>query len=48
VQQGSVFAVVFADHPAALGPSGFLRAAPSRGLAALNWRRTAAGTTLAP
>jgi hypothetical protein len=47
VQQGSAYAVVFAEHPAALGVDGFLRAKPSAGLAPLSWRTTAAGTTVA-
>lgn len=47
VQQGSAYAVVFAEHPAALGDDGFLRAKPSAGLAPLSWRTTTAGTTVA-
>lgn len=46
VQQGPAYAVVFAEHPSALGPDGFLRAAPSAQLAPLSWRTTAAGTTI--
>jgi hypothetical protein len=46
VQQGAAYAVVFAEHPSALGAEGFLRAAPSAGLGPLGWRTTPAGITI--
>lgn len=48
VQRGTAYAVVFAEHPQAVGASGFLRGAPRTGAAPLAWRTTAAGTTIAP
>lgn len=48
VQRGAAYAVVFAEHPSAVGPSGFLRAAARLGAGPLSWRTTPQGTTLAP
>lgn len=48
VQRGTAYAVVFAEHPQALGATGFLRAAPRLGAGPLAWRTTPAGTTVAP